>query len=340
MKIKFTILLLLFAAIAKQSNAQQDPQLTQFMNNKLFYNPGFAGSTPERICVNLAYRSQWLGYGGGTAFTPEINGAKAVGRGDEPTTINFGIHANIKRFGIGLNIWRDNLGFTNTLSPTLNLSYIHPFDNGSSLAAGIGVGIIQKGISGSKLVPLTPGDPLVPTGDIVANTMNLDFGIYYKMPQLSIFDDFYFGLSSLHLNSPVVAFPTGGDSRQDRHYYAYTGAIYRMLSNLDINPNVFLKSDGVKTSMDFNCLATYNQKLVGGLSYRTPQEFSILAGYNLPVGKNGNLIHFMYSYDLITSDIITYNQGSHEISLRYCFGVSIPPPNPKPFFPLKTPRML
>jgi type IX secretion system PorP/SprF family membrane protein len=337
MKVKFTILVLIFGFLANHLKAQQDPQLTQFMNNKLFYNPGFAGSTPDRICVNLAYRSQWVGYGGGTAFTPEINGAKPVGRGDEPTTLNFGIHGNIKRFGIGLNIWRDNLGFTNTLSPTLSLSYIQPFNNGSSLAFGLGVGIIQKGINGSKLVPLTPGDPLIPTGDIVANAVNLDFGIYYKIPQLSIFDDFYFGLSSLHLNSPVVEFPTGGDSKQDRHYYAYTGGIYR-IKNIDINPNVFFKSDGVKTSFDFNCLATYNQTLVGGLSYRTPQEFSLLAGYNLPVANN--VIQFMYSYDLITSDIVTYNQGSHEISIRYCFGISVPPRQVKPFYPLKTPRML
>lgn len=333
MKIKFTILLIICGFITNKVKAQQDPQLTQFMNNKLFYNPGFAGSTPEKICVNLAYRSQWIGYGGGNAFVPE--GTKAVGRGDEPTTINFGIHANFKRIGIGFNVWKDQLGFTNTVSPTVSISYIHPFENGASLAAGIGVGVIQKGMNGSKLVPLTP-DPLVPTGDVTANAMNLDFGLFYKLPQLSIFNDFYFGVSSLHINSPIVKLEKV-NSKQDRHIYAFTGAVYQ-LGTIDINPNIFYKTDGTKHSFDFNCLATYNQKLVGGLSYRAPQEFSILAGYNFPI--KDNTLAFMYSYDLITSDIITYNQGSHEISLRYCFGYSIPVRTPKPFYPIKTPRML
>jgi hypothetical protein len=99
------------------------------------------------------------------------------------------------------------------------------------------------------------------------------------------------------------------------------------------------KTDGVKHSFDLNCLAEYQQKLIGGVSYRTPQEFSVLAGYNF-FSNSVNPLQLMYSYDLITSDIISYSSGSHEISLRYCFGLKFTPKPPKAIFPIKTPRKL
>jgi type IX secretion system PorP/SprF family membrane protein len=345
MKIKFTILILIIGLITNKTKAQQDPQFTQFMNNKLFYNPGFAGSTAGKICVNGTFRTQWVGYGGGTAFTNDAVGslpATAVGQGNAPSSTNFGIHGNVGRVGIGLNIWQDQLGFTSTLSPTFSLSYIHPFENGAKLAGGIGVGIVQNALDGSKLVANDPSDPKVPKGDVTGNATNFDFGLYYTLPQLSIFNDFYFGLSSLHLNSPVVQMVKDAykaDVKLNKHYYAMTGATYQqIISNLDLNPNIIYKTDGVKHNFDFNCLAIYNQKLIGGITYRTPQEFCLLAGYNFPLGDNS--LNLMYSYDLITSDIISYSQGSHEISLKYCFGLKFDPPKVKPFFPIKTPRML
>ncbi len=337
MKIKFTILFLIVGLAGFQAKAQQDPQFTQFMNNRLFYNPGFAGSTPDKICVNGTYRTQWVGYGGGVAFTPEIAGAKAVEAGNSPSTQNFGIHGNLGRFGLGLNIWNDQLGFSSTLAPTLSLSYIHPLLNGAKLAGGLGVGFIQKGIDGSKLVPIESGDPLIPTGDVKGNSLNLDFGLYYTMPQLSIFNDFYFGVSSLHINSPKVDFSKGnytGNAVQDRHYYVMTGGTYN-IGNIDIEANLLYKTDAVKHSFDLNALGVYQQRLVGGLSYRTPQELSILAGYRF-----NSPLQIMYSYDLITSDILKYSSGSHELTIRYCFGFKVTSKPPKTIFPIKTPRIL
>ncbi|MBJ7427783.1 MAG: type IX secretion system membrane protein PorP/SprF [Bacteroidia bacterium] len=325
MKIKFTILLLIVGFMSFQAVAQQDPQFTQFMNNKLFYNPGFAGSTPDKICVNGTFRTQWVGYGGGVAFTPEIAGAKAVEAGNSPSTQNFGIHGNYKRIGLGLNIWNDQLGFSNTLAPTLSLAYIHPFSNGARLSGGIGVGIVQKGIDGSKLVAIDPGDQLIPTGDVKGNKLNLDFGVYYTMPQLSIFNDFYFGASALHINNPVVDFSQGsynGTAKQVNHFYLMTGGVYNLNANIDINVNMLYKTDMAKSSFDLNALAVFQQKLIGGLSYRTPQEFSILAGYNF-FANAPNPLQLMYSYDLITSDVLKYSSGSHELTLRYCFGLKI-----------------
>jgi type IX secretion system PorP/SprF family membrane protein len=63
MKKIFTTLTVALAAFTSVSFAQQDPQFTQFMNNKLIYNPGYAG-TSDAICANVLYRQQWVNFPG------------------------------------------------------------------------------------------------------------------------------------------------------------------------------------------------------------------------------------------------------------------------------------
>ena len=51
---------ILFAGIV---SAQQEPQYTQFIFNKLTYNPGYAGSFVSPTLTAI-YRNQWLGIDG------------------------------------------------------------------------------------------------------------------------------------------------------------------------------------------------------------------------------------------------------------------------------------
>jgi hypothetical protein len=82
-------------------------------------------------------------------------------------------------------------------------------------------------------------------------------------------------------------------------------------------------------------MATFNNKIRGGLSYRTSDAVVVLLGYKfLPELMLG------YSYDLTTSNITNYSSGSHEIMLRYCFMPKIKERDPKPVIPRLTPRFL
>ena len=77
-------------------NAQQDPLFTQFMNNKLIYNPGYAG-TPGGYCGALQYRKQWAGFEGA------------------PTTFALAADASLMKaaklpVGLGVTIMQDKIG--------------------------------------------------------------------------------------------------------------------------------------------------------------------------------------------------------------------------------------
>src|SRR5947207_3968414 len=99
MRKHFTISLFMGLLFVLPGFAQQDPQFSQHMFTKLYYNPGFAGAN-DAICGTLLYRNQWTGFGG----EPKT----AVFMGDMPIDA---IHG-----GVGLAVHAiDNLGAANSL---------------------------------------------------------------------------------------------------------------------------------------------------------------------------------------------------------------------------------
>ena len=84
------------------ARAQQDPQYTQFMYNKLPLNAAVAGSR-EVLSIRSLYRDQWAGNKGGG-----IPGA--------PQTAVFSIHSPLKNdhLALGFNYVNDRLGVTQT----------------------------------------------------------------------------------------------------------------------------------------------------------------------------------------------------------------------------------
>ena len=335
---KFTYIFVfaLVTIVGQKSFAQQDAQYSQFMFNRLSYNPAFAGSS-DKICATLLGRNQWNQFGGGNV-TSDLG---SVARGANPTTILANIHAPVgKRFGIGANFNSDELGFSKIVSFNATLAYKQSIgSNGGILAGGIGVGIIQEGLDGTKLKAIDPSDPKIPTGNITDLGLDLNFGLYYTQEQLSIFNNFYTGISSTHLNTPKLeirdASSNGFTSQYVRHYYFITGAEYELNSAFTLNPNIMVKTDMVKTTTDINATLIWNQNIRGGLSYRTFNDLVVMAGYEFPFGLN-----IGYSYDLTMGKILNYSTGTHEIMLRYCFGVKIPPREPKIPIPRLTPRFL
>jgi type IX secretion system PorP/SprF family membrane protein len=328
---KRNLLLWVLLATTVLSYAQQDPQYSHFFLNRLNYNPAFAG-TEEKICALGIYRTQWIGFGG------TGNNQLGVAQGETPQTFLVSINAPIKnKFGVGLNIYRDQQGFESTINPMLSLSYIHTFANSSKLSGGLGVGFIQKTQNGGQLVAREQGDAIIPTGNVTGNALDLNFGLYYTMPSLWRFDNFYTGFSMTHINqgNPKYELPNGiVDNSMAIHYYFMTGATYTLNGSLDLEPNIIVKRDQAKFSTEINTMVMYNNKFRAGLAYRTEDAVSILLGF-----KFSPVLQMGYSYDLTTSNIIEYSSGSHEILLKYCF-MPVIKTKEKIVVPRLTPRFL
>lgn len=282
---------LLFASITVIALAQQDPQFSQNMFNKLQPNPATAGSN-DAICANLLYRNQWVGFEGA------------------PKTFLLGIDAPVSFLhgGLGLTVMSDKLGFEKNIN--VKLAYAFRFNVGAgNIALGVDGGLIQKSLDGD-FKPIDPNDELVPLASVSGSKFDLGAGAFYNS------EHFYLGVSATHLTEPEINY---GDfsSKIIRHLYGTVGASFDLTPSIALKPSVFVKSIPAKTIADFNLNVHFNNRFYIGASYRLDDAIVALIGINLMQN-----LRLGYSYDITTSPIKNYSNGTHEITLGYCYKIN------------------
>ena len=285
---KIFILILGVVSIITVS-AQQDPQFSQNMFNKLANNPGFAGSRGN-IATSVLHRSQWMGFEGA------------------PTTQNFSIDAELPFLhgGVGLNVVKDNIAEFSNLA--LQASYAYRTELGvGQIGMGMSVGMYQSGINGGALKPAQIGDNAIPTGEVKGSSLDIGAGIYYNT------QDFYIGLSSAHMTEPTIEWTDGQDFGLSRHYFLIAGYTHDLNTSLLLHPSIYLKSDGATSQLDINANLIYNNKMWGGVSYRLDEGVIMLAGMNV----NEDL-RFGLGYDVTMMNPMS---NSLEFMLGYNFKI-------------------
>ena len=287
------IIILILAVISVITvSAQQDPQFTQNMFNKLANNPGFAGSRGV-IATSILHRSQWMGF--------SDDGAAA-------STQNFSVDAELPFLygGVGLNVVKDNIAQFSNLG--LQASYAYRTELGvGQIGMGMSVGMYQSGLNGGALRSAEIGDPAIPTGEVKGSSLDIGAGIYYNT------QDVYVGLSSAHMTESTVEWSDGQDFDLSRHYFLIAGYYHELSSLLSLNPSIYLKSDGATSQLDINTNLIYNNKMWGGVSYRLDEGISLLAGMNV----NEDL-RFGLAYDVTMMNTMS---NSLEFMLGYNFKI-------------------
>ncbi len=284
--------------------AQQDYQFSQYMFDRLSLNPAFAG-IDDKICATGIFRQQWASFDGA------------------PRTVLFNAHGPVKalRGGVGLSVYNDKIGFFNTTSAKLSYSFQFPLGPGK-MGVGASVGFMSSSLKPSW-VAITPvsQDAAIPNGNESQATYDLGLGLYYRTPE------FYVGLSATHLSESEF---TQLNVQNARHYYLIAGWDKRLgASNSDwtLRPSVRVESDATTTQVDANVNVLWRQTVWAGVSYRMNDAIVPMAGFQTTVGgaSNPGMIRIGYSYDVTTSEIKNYSNGSHEIMLNYCFNIIKPP---------------
>jgi hypothetical protein len=96
MNLSFTKILMVVAGLTVSfiSSAQQDPHYSNFMHNKLTYNPGFAGNG-DKFCLTVLNRTQWVGFGGGDENGVGAGGT-SIARGSAPSNLVGSFNAPVR----------------------------------------------------------------------------------------------------------------------------------------------------------------------------------------------------------------------------------------------------
>lgn len=321
---------LILLALPLFTLAQQDIQFTQYMHNRLFYNAGVAGSGGA-LCITGIHRSQWVGFDGA------------------PTTQNITANIPIKVLhgGLSVKLTQDVLGNFNHFYGGLGYAYQAKVGSGT-----LGFGLMGEFSSTSVGTDqwITPDDNAFPIagqldGAIPANassgiSIDLGFGIYYQNNKV------WGGISTGRLTEALTTLesrnPTAGllglndvaGIRNKRHYYGMFGYDWQLpASSWTLQPSFLVKSDFASSlTADVNLTGLYNNKFWMGVSYRLEDAVGVNLGYQiLPSLKAG------YAYDVPIGELSSNAGGSHEIFLRYCVKIVIPPPAKGSY---KNPRFL
>lgn len=296
---RFATLILL--GMCQMANGQNDPQFSQYMFNPLYYNPAAAGS--EGVSrFQLMHRTQWAGY------QPSV-----TDDGGGPSSQLFSYTMPLDKFksGVGLLVMNDRYG--PAINQAVQLSYAYRMTlKGGTLALGVQGGFYNRGFDFGQFRPNEP-DPLLQGGRITQAKPDVGVGAYYNTV------DYWIGVSALHLNEPSFRL-AGTQSVVPQTRTAYLTAGYRLglTYDLDIQPSILVgySPTGGRSTLAGNILATYQNKIWGGVGYRVGDAFVFNAGINL---MRNNALRLGGAFDLTASSrtsAIT-SPYSYEIMLGY-----------------------
>lgn len=282
--------------------SQQLPQYTQYMFNKIAYNPGFAGAG-EGICVGGVVRQQWVGF----EETDDKGNTTSVA----PETYLISVHSPVRalRGGLGATIVQDQIGYWNDITVKLMYAY-QTFVGNGDLGIGIQLGLLNRTIDFGSYVVVDTDDPLITGSEETDMYFDGGIGLYYRVP-----DNYYLGLSVLQM---LESSKTEGTSSQLKRQINLIGGYQFMFPgqpSIDVLPSVMIKTDGTSMQYDFSALLRYRNKFWGGLSFRPQDAVGVILGFQY---KDFNI---GYSYDINTSAIGSF--GSHEVRVGYCFKIEV-----------------
>lgn len=285
------ISLALFCALfAVAANAQQEPQYSQNQfNSNLMINPAYAGAA-EHSSIGLRYRKQWVNMDG----SPRTISLIAEGR------------AFSERLGLGLCIDHDQIGIDRSISIDANIAYHLPVSETGRLAMGFKGGAAFLKSDYSKLVGISPGDPLYGTTEKYTAPY-IGVGLLYYT------DRYYAGISSPRLISFGSQSPRSTINAQ--HYFAYGGLKIDLDEHLQLRPALLVKyQPKAPLTADIASDLWYNNRFGFGLAYRTGDAINFMLKLRL------KQTYFGYSYDMSISKLHPFNSGSHEFFIGFEFG--------------------
>ena len=290
---KKIVLIISLSIISLGAFAQQDAMFTHYMFNTLAVNPAYAGSR-DALTVTGLHRSQWIGFDGA------------------PTTQTLTMHTPIpfKNAGIGLSFLNDKVGPTRMTSFYADFSYKIKITEKASLAFGLkgGVNLLKGDIANLQLTEAA--DPSFASNELSKLLPNFGFGLYYFT------DTYYFGASIPKLmendfSSNTVSAELGSE---EKHYFFIAGSVFKLNDDFKLKPTTYVKiTEAAPIEADITTSVIYQDKISVGAMFRTGDALGLLLGLHLT-----DVLEIGYSFDWsYNNTTFSYNQGSHEIVLRY-----------------------
>lgn len=284
---------LLLCTLFTAGLAQQYPVFTQYYFNELVINPAYAGNHVQ-LSATAMYRNQWVNFPGA------------------PKTFNFSTHTALmkNKVGLGLMVNRDEIGSYRNNHIYGSYAYkIHLQD--ATLALGLQAGVNLLGANFSSLDLSHQGDASFYN---FVNEIKPNFGVGAFFSK----KNYFLGFSIPFLMNNKVATSAEdflSEIREARYYFLRGGIVLPLdrTEKVKMSPSALIRAqEGQPLSFDLNTAFIFYDVFSIGASYRLGDSF---IGYiDLKLSEK---IHFGYSYDLTSSSINGFSNGTHEFMLNF-----------------------
>jgi len=303
------ILLLPSALMVCALSAQQLPQLSQYAFNDYVYNPAVAGSRPW-FELRTGHRYQWVGITD-SPRTFTLSGTTPLGR----------------KMGVGALLFTDHVGPTRRTGFQASYAYHLNLTSDVRLSMSVSLGMLQFLVDGSKIQFHDGSDPVIDDqlrGELVPDAT---FGI------MAYHRSWWAGFAAPQLVKSKIHFYDQENSLSElsTHYYAMGGYRWDFADDLRLEPSILVKYvDPVPAKIDLTAILRYRENFWLGATYRTKDAMSLMLGLWLK-----QTFQFGYSYDITTTNLKNYSDGTHEVMLAITFAKQ--PPSPAAVAPAPTP---
>ncbi len=283
--------------------AQNEPQFTQYMFNRLLLNPAYAGSNNGIELAGVA-RIQYVGLASTISTTQGLSVSSSVAA----------LHG-----GVGITLVNDMIGLQRSTGMQFSYAYQKRFSRFSLGLAG-GVGFINTNIDGSKIITpdgeytsaINHKDPQLPISNSSGFSPDFSAGIYLGN------EKYFVSLAANHLYTTQKI--KGASSKffytNDRYLQLSGGYNFVLSKNLKLQPLLALKTNFQKVQVDYSALLTIRDNIMTGIAFRGYSAKSIDA-FSFLLGGYFKGFKLVYSYDANISFLRSFNSGTHEISLSY-----------------------
>ena len=296
-------LLVILFMVSGTAFAQHLPLQSHYMFNGVALNPAFTGSENTFSLVG-SYSNQWVG----------IEGA--------PTTQYITAHAPLKKIksAIGMQLYSDRIGVDRNTGIFGNYAYKILLDN-ASLTFGLSGGVVLRRSIFSELAVVDNGDEVISENSPLGVLPDFSFGTHYHTNKAFVSFALPMFLSHKFENNKFYM-------RNEFSNYNFTfggGYLVKVNPKVHLKPSTLIKyRANNKIQFDFNLMAEFNKSVSLGISYRTQE--SIIGLLKLKLSEQ---FYLMYSYGININNLVYYNKGSHEVSLKYNFRYKTSASNPR-----------
>ena len=275
------------------SYAQQEYSFTQYFEANSFYNPAATGTDGTQNIL-LQFRKQWTGFEG----SPITAGAL------------YENDLNAYHMGLGGFVYVDQIGQTTVTNVVANYRYSVKFNEELSMSFGLDAG---TDIYSTDYDRLTYWET-----DQVFDNVRPTVAVPRAGTGVQLYsDNFYVGLSVPRLltfnTSSSMSITASNLPSVVSNYYLSAGYEFPVGKDVEMTTNLLGKyTHRIKPQVDINAMATYREVIGLGIGYKSLAFVSFYMQYTYD-----KAVIIGYSFDLTTSKISNYSNGSHEILIKY-----------------------